>query len=120
MHVRRTSERREAKTTVTRSNGSKRKDAPVIVTAADEALLQAVYAYQFLTVEQATRLLYSRGSLVYVRAKLRVLSENGYLQWLRLPTTGQGNAPHIYTLARKGIRHLEGMGYSDFARFRPN
>jgi hypothetical protein len=90
------------------------------VTARDDALLAAVYTYQFLTVEQATRLLYSPGSLVYVRATLRALAARGYLQRLRLPTSGQGNSPHIYTLARKGIRYLEAAGFADFARFRPS
>jgi len=96
------------------------KGIEVRISAGDDTLLRAVYGYHFLTVEQATRLLYSRGSLVYVRSKLRALATDGYLQWLRLPTSGQGNTPHIYTLARKGIRYLEGAGFSDFARFRPS
>jgi hypothetical protein len=90
------------------------------LSARDDALLRAVYSYHFLTVEQATRLLFSRGSLVYVRATLRALAAKGYLQRLRLPTSGQGNTPHIYTLARKGVRYLEAAGFSDFARFRPS
>lgn len=103
-----------------RHEDKRTKAKPFRLSAGDEALLHAVYAYHFLTVSQATRLLYSRGSLVYVRSKLRALSQQGYLEWLRLPTTGQGNAPLIYTLARKGIRHLQAMGYTDFARFRPS
>jgi hypothetical protein len=96
--------------------------APAIrgLSAGDDALLRAVYSYQFVTVEQATRLLFSPGSLVYVRAKLRSLAARGYLQRLRLPSSGQGNTPHIYTLARKGIRYLEAAGFADFARFRPS
>jgi len=90
------------------------------LSAADDSLLRAVYIYHFLTVEQATRLLFSRGSLVYVRSKLRSLAERGFLQRLRLPTSGQGNTAHIYTLAHKGIRYLEAEGFSDFARFRPS
>lgn len=90
------------------------------LSAHDDALLRAVYTYQFVTVEQVTRLLYRAGSLKYVRRRLRGLVDVGYLQRLRLPSVGIGNTSYLYTLARRGIGYLTAAGYSDFARFRPS
>lgn len=91
-----------------------------LTTAADDAMLRAIYAYQFLTTEQVTRLLYSRGSLWNVGARLKRLAEAGYLHRRRVPTINTGNTPFVYSLGRFGMRYLREAGISEFPRFRPS
>ncbi len=92
----------------------------LILAAREDAILYAVYRYHFLTAAMVMHLLYSRGSLAYVRVLLKRLTQAGYLQRLRLPNVTVGNTPWVYTLARRGITYLAAAGYTDFARFRPS
>lgn len=98
-----------------------KKKAQFVVKPHNERILEAVYKYQFLTVEQVTRLLYSRGTLSTVRARLSELAEEGYLLFLYLPRpTPTGSVPKIYTLARKGLNLLKAHGFDISPRFHPS
>ena len=83
-------------------------------------ILETVYKYHFLTVEQVTRLFYSPNTIADVRKVLNALSQAGYLMFLYLPrATPLGAVPKIYTLARTGINHLKQHGYDVTTRFHP-
>ena len=83
-------------------------------------ILEAVYKYHFLTVEQVTRLFYSPNTIADVRKLLNAMSQAGYLMFLYLPrATPLGAVPKIYTLARKGINQLKQHGYDVTTRFHP-
>jgi hypothetical protein len=86
----------------------------------EDALVRAVYDFHFLTAEQVTHLMYSQGSVWYVRLLLRGLYMRGYLHRLRLPSAAPGNTAFVYTLGRRGISYLTGAGIADFHRFRPS
>jgi len=73
----------------------------------DDALLQALMRYHYISVQQACRLLYSAGSLTYTQTKLRQLWESGYCERLFLPRAIQhGSAPGVYSLSRQGFHYL--------------
>lgn len=75
----------------------------LVVTAADRSVLEAMRRFHFLTAEQTTRALYARGSLTYVRARLKRLADAGHLQRLYLPRAMRGGSSAIvYTLTPKG------------------
>ncbi len=94
----------------------------VVVSAADAAMLQAVFRYYFLSSRQVCRLLYSTGSLSYVQTKLKHLTDSGLLQRIWLPRPeAHGSAPSVFTLARKGLNYLERAGVDvDRRRYRPS
>lgn len=91
------------------------------VSPADDAVLRAAFRYYYLSSRQVCRLLYSPGSITYVQAKLKVLSELGLLQriWLPRPSP-HGSAPSVYTLARKGLNFLGAEGLDVARRYRPS
>jgi hypothetical protein len=95
--------------------------SPYVLTPTDEAILRLLQAYHYLTAEQITRLRYSRGSLTYVRDRLKTLTDTGYLQRTYLPRMGRGgDTPAIYRLARRGITFLRDAGADLSIRFRPS
>jgi hypothetical protein len=76
----------------------------------------ALADFEYLTAEQLTRLLYSSGSLTYVKAKLKALGEADFI----LPLGGRGlNLPRIYTLTVKGRQFTAMLGKPTALRFRP-
>ena len=86
-----------------------------------ERILEALYRYHFLTIEQVTRLFYSRGSMTTVRSILSELAKSQYALYLYLPrSTPTGSLPKIYTLARRGINYLKALGYDVPTRFHPS
>jgi len=86
-----------------------------------ERILAALYAYHFLTVEQVTRLFYSRGSLTTARSLLHTLAMEKYILFLYLPRPPPtGSLPKIYTLARRGINYLKAQGLDVPTRFHPS
>lgn len=104
-----------------RSGKNDRAQQPIGLSERDDALIRAVYDFHFLTVDQVTRLFFSRGSVEHVRVVLKELSDTGYLFRLKMPSSQDGVKPYVYTLGRKGIRYLKTVaGYSEFARFRPS
>lgn len=100
---------------------TQKKNAPFVLKPHHERILEALYRYHFVTVEQVTRLLYSKGSLTSVRSLLAALAENDYAMHLYLPRpTPTGSVPKIYTLARRGINYLKKQGYDVPTRFHPS
>ena len=86
-----------------------------------ERILEALFKYHFLTVEQVTRLFYSHGSLTTVRSLLSELARAKYALYLYLPRpTPTGSLPKIYTLARRGINYLKAQGFDVPMRFHPS
>src|SRR5271165_3432820 len=92
--------------------------AGFIITEVYHHLIEGLYTYHFLTAEQVCRLYYAPGTITTVKARLRLLEENGYALSLNLPTT-HGNSPHVYTLDRKGLNYLRDAGYEVKRYFRP-
>lgn len=94
--------------------------APSIVPA-DDGILRALLRYHYLSNQQVCRLLYSKGSLTYVQAKMKRLTDVGLCQRLWLPRPAQhGSAPSVYTLGRKGLNRLKSLGVDVNWRYRPS
>src|SRR5947209_9846310 len=80
--------------------------APILLTKRDEQILQAVYAYRYVTALDIAYLLFSPKSLTHVREILAKLSggedfhPRAYLFRFRLP--GSGNTERVYTLGSRG------------------
>jgi hypothetical protein len=82
-----------------------------------QKILIALAEYSYLTALQITRLLYSPGSLTYVKDKLKSLVDTGYA----LPLAGRRvNLPLIYTLSGEGRSYAAFLGISTGKRFRPS
>src|SRR4051812_35160928 len=86
----------------------------------DDAILDALNRYYYLTPEQVTRLFYSSGSLTLVKAKLKRLVESGHCQRLHFQEKHPAKASYVYHLARKGMRYLERIGVEAGGRYRPS
>lgn len=77
-----------------------------------------LYHLHMATAEQLCRLLhYSRGSLKAVKARLKTLVDEGYIQADTIPTK-YFRAPYYYTLTHQGMRYLESLGYDVDAAWR--
>lgn len=93
----------------------------VNIVPADDRVLRALNRYHYLTAKQLCQLLYKPGSLTYVQTKLKRLADAGYCQRLFLARASQyGSTPSVYTLARRGLNHLEEQGLAPARRFRPS
>lgn len=90
--------------------------AKFTLTTTDEKILSEFATYPYLTGEQVTRLLYSKGSAHYVSAKLKVLTQQKFLHRLDRETI---NFPYVYCLGIRGIRFLQSLGY-DIPAFHPS
>jgi hypothetical protein len=87
--------------------------------AADDAIIRAVGRFDYLIAEQACRLLYSRGSLTYVRARLSGLANARYLHRSLMPKASRaGSTPSVYTLGPKGHAYLDRHGKPGGSRLR--
>src|SRR3989442_11900448 len=75
----------------------------------DDKYLQAFGRLHYLTAKQVTTLLYKPGSLTTVQARLKRLSDNGYLLSLALPTI-RAKSAYVYTLANRGREYLAELG----------
>jgi hypothetical protein len=80
----------------------------ILLTTADETILQQFTIYPYLTGEQVTRLLYRSGSARYVSAKLKLLTEAKFLHRLERETI---NFPYVYSLGIRGTRYLQALGF---------
>ena len=69
-----------------------------------------LYHLQIATAEQLTRLHYSMGSLTAIKARLKVLTEQGYTQVDSLPVR-QLRSPYFYTLSSRGLAYLRDAGF---------
>jgi hypothetical protein len=85
----------------------------------DDRFLRAIYHYHMLKPEQLTRRYYSRGSLTFVKARLKLLADHGYLEANEQPTT-RGRSPYYYMLAAKGIKYLKEIGLEVNRYYRPS
>lgn len=85
----------------------------------DDRFLQAIYRYHMLKPEQLTRRYYSKGSLTFVKARLKRLVDAGYLDANEQPTT-RGRSPFYYTLAGKGMKYLKEIGIEMNRYYRPS
>src|SRR5690242_2979202 len=84
-----------------------------------DRILEAVYRYHFMTVDQVTRLLYSTGTTSTVRALLSELAAHDLLLAFHEPRpTPVGSTPKIYMLSLRGYNHLKKHGISLPFRFR--
>jgi hypothetical protein len=57
------------------------------------------------TAEQLTRLHYSPGSLKTIKKRLKMLTDNGFIQADGVPTR-RFKCPYFYTLGNRGMRYL--------------
>jgi hypothetical protein len=79
-------------------------------------IMLALADSEYLTAEQLTRLLYAKGSLTYVKAKLKTLVDADFI----IPLGGRNlNLPRIYTLKVKGRQFTAMLGKTPELRFRP-
>lgn len=76
-----------------------------------------LYHLHLATAEQLCRLHYSPGSIKAIKARLKVLTDNGFIQADTIPTKYY-RAPYYYTLGQKGIRYLEEAGYDTHEAWR--
>jgi hypothetical protein len=91
-----------------------------VISEADERLLRVLLRYHCLTAMQATKLFYKPSSLHWVQAKLKALTDAGYLVRDRVPyRLSEGSTPLYYALARAGLNHLAAHGVPVPPRARP-
>jgi hypothetical protein len=104
---------------------------PLILTPKDEAIIQAVSQYRFLTAQEITALFYKQGSHTYARSRLSRLAGSKDLTdadvtydypLLRFgfPTGRLGNQERIFTLSLTGRQILSGLGIPVSWHFRPS
>jgi hypothetical protein len=83
--------------------------------SAEERLIIALSEYDYLTVEQATRLLYAKTSLTHVREKFKNLVD----EKLVIVLGGRAhNLPRIFTLSTDGRKYAELLGKPAGKRYR--
>src|SRR3712207_4360046 len=94
-----------------------------LITEVDEAILQALARFHYLTAAQASRLLYPNLSddNRYMQRRLKRLVDNDYVLRLRaLPVPQYGQAPHVFTLAHSGRQYIQELGIGVSEYFRPS
>src|SRR3954453_1896032 len=94
-----------------------------IISKADRTVLLALNRFHYLTAAQLSRLLYPnlKDQNRYAQRRLRQLATAEYALQLRaLPKPQYGQAPYVYTLARKGRMYVQGLGVSVDPYFRPS
>lgn len=90
---------------------------PLVVTPVYDLLLHDLNTLQRATAEQLTRLNYRRGMLTTVKARLKDLTEAGFVLPLFHPSI---KLPYVYCLSRKGLQYLAGLGIDVRDYFRPS
>jgi hypothetical protein len=82
-----------------------------------EKIIAALAEFDYLTVAQITRLLYSPASITHVHEQMKLLVEKGYV----LTLGGRAvNLPRIYTLRSTGRHYASLLGAARGKRFRPS
>ena len=97
--------------------------AAYTITEADRSILLALGRFHYLTAAQASRLLYPNlnDDHRYMQRRLKRLVDNDYVLRLRaLPMPRYGQAPHVFTLGRKGRTYLQQLGFPVEPYFRPS
>jgi hypothetical protein len=82
-----------------------------------EKIIVALAAFDYLTADQLTRLLYAASSLKHVQEQLKLLVDAGYVLTLGGRTV---NLPLIYTLSSNGRHYASLLGAAKDKRFRPS
>lgn len=90
---------------------------PFVVTPVHDMLLHDLNILQRATAEQLTRLNYKMGMLKTVQARLKDLTDAGYVLPLYHPSI---RLPYMYALDRKGLNHLAAQGVDVREYFRPS
>jgi hypothetical protein len=93
------------------------------ITKADRSILLALGRFHYLTAAQASRLLYPNlnDNHRYMQRRLKRLVDNDYVLRLRaLPKPRKGQAPHVFTLGRKGRTYMRRLGFPIEPYFRPS
>ena len=96
---------------------------PYTVTEVDRLVLLALNRFHYLTAAQLSRLLYPNlnDENRYAQRRLKQLADSEYALQLRaLPKPQYGQAPYVYTLARKGRTYVQGLGFAVEPYFRPS
>jgi Replication-relaxation len=81
---------------------------PLILTPRHEQILKAIHEYRYATAQDMTHLLFSKGSLAYVRRQMSALAggkdqqARHYLYRFPFPTGAAGNRERIFTLGARG------------------
>jgi hypothetical protein len=94
-----------------------------LITEVDEAILRALARFHYLTAAQASRLLYPDLSddNRYMQRRLKKLVDAEYVLRLRaLPVPQYGQAPHVFTLGRRGRQYTATTGVGVHSYFRPS
>jgi Replication-relaxation len=97
--------------------------AAYTITEVDTSILLALGRFHYLTAAQASRLLYPHlnDDHRYMQRRLKRLVDNDYILRLRaLPMPRYGQAPHVFTLGRKGRIYLQQLGFPIEPYFRPS
>jgi Replication-relaxation len=81
------------------------------------ALPVGLYQLHLATAEQLTRLHYKAGTIKTVKARLKVLTDHGYIQADSVPSK-RLRAPYYYTMSDKGVRYLADIGLDVADSFR--
>lgn len=76
-----------------------------------------LYQLQLATAGQLCRLHYSPKSVNWVKAQLKVLTDQGYVQAAKKPVI-DGHSPYYYTLGTAGMRYLDSLGVDTRASWR--
>src|SRR4051794_23641452 len=94
-----------------------------LITEVDEAILRALARFHYLTAAQASRLLYPTllDDNRYMQRRIKRLVDTDYVLRLRaLPEPQYGQAPHVFTLGRRGRQYTQEMGIGIPMYFRPS
>src|SRR5947209_20036351 len=99
-------------------------DTPFVITPPYDVFLRGfedmplgLYHLHGASAEHLCRPHYAKGSFKAVKARLRLLAENGYVQIDELPTR-RLRSPYHYLLDTKGITSLKAFGMDVQAAFR--
>jgi hypothetical protein len=88
-----------------------------VITPVHDLLLRNLNTLQRATAEQLTRLNYRMGMIKTVKARLKDLTEAGYVLPLFHPSI---RLPYMYALDRRGLNYLQNQGVDVREYFRPS
>src|SRR3954454_17784400 len=94
-----------------------------LITEVDESILRALARFHYLTVAQASRLLYPNllDDNRYMQRRLKRVVDAEYVLRLRaLPIPQYGQAPHVFRLGRRGRQYMQDSGAGVAEYFRPS
>ncbi len=85
--------------------------ATISIGPKEDAIIRVAWQFTMMTADQVCRLLYQPTDIEYVRRRLKLLTEAGYLARKVIPrSTQHGSSPFLYALGRKGVAYLREVG----------